>query len=184
MARYITNNKTKIVAVIVTCISLVLGTIGGVWAYLSAQTEPVTNTFVPAKVSCAVEESFQDGVKSNVTVRNTGNVDAYVRTVVVATFVSDDGKVLATAPKEGVDYTVTWGNAGWLKGSDGYWYYSSAIAPNQATPILIETASAITAPSGYRLNLQILATAVQADPQRAVTDAWGITPTDGKLIPQ
>lgn len=184
MANYVKKRIIKTAAIIAACACLVLGTVGGVWAYLSAQTEPVTNNFVPARVSCSVEETFREGIKSDVKIRNTGNVDAYVRAVVVATFVSDDGKVLATAPQEGVDYTVTWASVGWLKGSDGFWYYDYAIAPDAVTTNLIEKASAISVPDGYRLNLQIIATAVQSDPERAVTDAWGITPTGGKLIPQ
>lgn len=184
MAKHKISKKAKLVAIIAACLCLTFCAVGVVQAYLSSRTEPVTNTFVPAKVSCVVEETFQDGIKRNVKVRNTGNVDAYVRAVVVATFVSDDGKVLATAPKEGIDYTVTWGNAGWLKGSDGYWYYDFALAPDAITTNLIESASAISVPNGYRLNLQIIASAVQSDPVRAVIDAWGITPTDGKLIPQ
>ena len=175
------RNKIAILIAVV-CLSVALCSTG-VYAYLSAKTDPVTNEFVPAKVSCVVEETFQDGVKSNVTVRNTGNIDAYIRAAVVVNFVSDDGKFSVVTPKEGVDYTVTWGATGWRKGTDGYWYYANAVVPEALTAPLIETAAAVSAPTDFRLNIRIIAAAIQSAPDDAVQDAWGITPTNGELIP-
>ena len=175
------NMKTAVVVAL--CVVLTVCTVGGVWAYLTAKTNTLTNTFEPAKVTCSIEETFSNGIKKNVAVRNTGNVDAYIRAYAVATFQSGDGKVLATAPVEGVDYTVTWTNNGWNKGTDGFWYYSSAVAPNALTPNLIDTATVISTPDGYSLNIQIIATAIQSNPENAVFESWGITPTNGKLFP-
>ena len=177
------KTNRKLVGIAILCLCIVAGTIGSVAAYLTSRTEPATNEFVPAKVSCAVEEIFKDGVKNDVKIRNTGNVDAYIRVSVIANFVSDDGKILAADPQEGVDYIVTWNPYGWEKGTDGYWYHQKAVAPDGLTSMLIETAVAISAPDGYRLNLQILATAIQASPDSAVQEAWGITPINGELIP-
>ncbi len=44
-----------------------------------------TNTFVPAEVTCEVEESLFSGVKSDVCVKNTGNAAAYLRIRLVPT---------------------------------------------------------------------------------------------------
>lgn len=176
------QRNMKAVVLVAACLTLLLCSVGGVWAYLLSKTGTVTNTFVPAEVTCAVEETFQDGVKSDVKIRNTGNIDAYIRAMVVVTFVSEEGKVLAVSPKEGVDYTVTWSNGGWKQGADGFWYYADPVSPDQLTANLIETASAQSAPTGYRLNIQIIATAIQSDPADAVQNAWGVTPTNGKLI--
>jgi hypothetical protein len=162
---------------------LIAGAVGGVYAYLSTETEKLSNEFVPAKVTCAVVETFQDGEKSDVKVQNTGNIDAYIRGTVVATFVSEDGKVLAAAPKEGVDYTVTWGAAGWIKGADGYWYHAEAVAPGETTAPLIDHASGVAAPAGYRLHIQILAAAFQAAPDTAVQEAWNVTVVNGEIVP-
>ena len=175
------NKKTAVI--IALCLVLVFSAATGVLAYLVSKPDPLPNSFVPARVTCAVEEQVSAGVYRNATVRNTGNVDAYIRAAVIATFQSADGKVLATAPVEGTDYTVTWGGNGWQKGSDGYWYYANAVNPDGLTSNLIEVATQAAAPDGYELKLQIVATAIQSDPERAVEDAWGITPTNGKLIP-
>ena len=156
---------------------------GGVVAYLSSRTEPVINEFVPAKVSCEVEETFESGVKSEVAIRNTGNIDAYIRACVVVNFISADGKILATAPQENTDYMILWNSHGWIKGADGYWYHQKAVAPDNTTTVLIESASVISAPEGYRLDIQIVASAIQSEPHSAVQEAWGITPVNGELIP-
>ena len=174
----------NIVLIALICLVLIAGSVGGAYAYLKANTDVLSNEFVPAKVTCSVEEEFQDGIKSNVKVRNTGNADAYIRATVVATYVAEDGKILATAPVEGVDYVITWGTEGWVKGTDGYWYHTKPVAPEAVTASLIESAEAVTAPEDYRLHLQILASGVQSAPDAAVQEAWGVTVTDGQLVLQ
>ena len=181
-AGHFKKNKTALL-IAALCLCIVAGAAGGVYAYITAQTGPLSNEFSPAKVSCAVEESFEDGIKENVQIRNTGNVDAYIRAVVVVTFVSQDGKVLSATPKEGTDYTVAWGPSGWLKGTDGFWYHKSAVAPDALTAPLILTAAAVSVPEGYRLNIRVVATAVQAAPENSVKDAWGINVSNGELVP-
>lgn len=177
------SGKRKKIAMLIAVVGLSIALCAtGVYAYLSAKTDPVTNEFVPAKVSCVVKETFQDGVKSNVTVQNTGNIDAYIRAAVVVSFVSDDGSVLATAPKEDADYIISWGSAGWEKGADGYWYYKKPVVPEETTPMLIDTAVGISAPSGYRLHIQIVASAVQSAPDTAVQEAWGVSVINGEIV--
>ncbi|MBP3301352.1 MAG: hypothetical protein J6M34_07620 [Clostridia bacterium] len=177
------KQRIKITAVIGVFLCLAFCVAGGVFAYLISKTGTLTNRFIPAAVTCSVEENFENGIKSNVKVRNTGNVDAYVRVAVVATFQTEGGQILSTAPTEGVDYTVTWAANGWSKGADGFWYYCSSVAPDQLTETLIETATVLSAPDGARLNLQIIASALQANPTSAVESAWGITPVNGELFP-
>lgn len=173
----------RVVTVVVLCLCITLCAVGGVLAYLSDITDPLENTFVPTKVTCSVEETFENGLKSNVKVRNTGDVNAYIRATVIATYVSDDGKVHSKAPIEGVDYIINWSGKKWLLGSDGFWYYSDAVAPSALTDNLIETAKEGVVFEGYSLNLQIIATAIQSDPDAAVQSAWGITPVNGTIKP-
>ena len=97
--------------------------------------------------------------------------------------VSEDGKVLATAPKESVDYFIQWGDDGWIKGQDGYWYHTKPVKPEETTVLLIESAYELSVPDGYRLHLQILATGVQSDPAIAVQEAWGVSVNNGELLP-
>ena len=184
MRRRTRKKKVNVAVIAVLFLCIIAGTVGGAYAYLTAKTDPISNEFIPAKVSCLVEEDFAEGVKSNVKVRNTGNIDAYIRAVVVATFVSEDGKVLATAPKESVDYFIQWGDDGWIKGQDGYWYHTKPVKPEETTVLLIESAqTTATAPTGYRLHIQIVASAVQSAPGNAVQEAWGVTVSNGVIIP-
>lgn len=176
-------NKKSITVIAFSAVIL-LSVVGGVWGYLASRPDPITNEFTPAFVTCEVQETFENGVKQDVAIRNTGNVNAFIRAAVVVTFQDADGKVLATAPKEGTDYTVTWAESGWMKGSDGFWYHKTAVKPGELTADLIETATALTAPDGFSLNIQIIATAIQSDPPQAVTDAWNVTHSGGVIIPQ
>lgn len=173
----------KLIAIVALCICIAAASVEGVYAFLTSRTNTLKNDFVPAIVTCEVEESFENGVKSNVKIRNTGNTSAYIRAAVVFTFESEEGNVLASTPVEGTDYAITWTSKGWNKASDGYWYFSDAVKAGGATSDLIETATALSAPEGYKLNIRILATAIQSEPEATVQEAWGITPTDGKLIP-
>ena len=154
----------------------------GTVAYITFITPGVTNEFTPVFVTCAVEEDFADGVKSNVCIRNTGNTTAFIRVAMVANWVNDEnGKVLAIAPKEGVDYIITWGDSGWQPSTDGFYYHSAAVAPDKTTLPLIKEARAVNAPEGYSLSLNILAHALQSDPERAVESTWGVN-VDGNHI--
>lgn len=179
-------NKVHILLIaLIALLSVVLvASIGGTVAYLNSRTAPQVNEFVPASVTCAVEEQFEDGMKQFVKVRNTGNIDAYIRATVVVTFVDENGKVSAVAPIEGTDYTVIWANGLWKQGSDGYWYYASPVASGEVTGDLIEMAQPVSVPEGFRLNIQIVATAIQAQPDEAVQGAWGVTVADGKINPR
>lgn len=175
------RRNLNIVIFAALCLCLVANAVGGVYAYLMAKTGPISNEFVPAIVSCSVEEDFTDGVKSNVKVRNTGNIDTYIRATVIVTFASEDGKILATAPVEGTDYTVDWAAEGWLKGADGYWYHTKPVKPNETTASLINTAQLVSAPDDYRLHMQILATGIQSAPDHVVQEAWGVTISNGEI---
>ena len=133
---------------------------------------------------CKIEETFADNVKKDVHIKNTGDVDAYIRATVIANWVSDDkaGKIHSSSPKEGVDYSVEWGTEGWKKFIDGFWYYENAVAPEDVTKNLIETSATITeAPEGYHLEIQILATAIQSTPVEVVEQEWGVTVEEGVL---
>ena len=81
-------NRKKTVLLLAMVVLILAGAVGGTLAYIVTSSGPVQNTFTPAHVTCAVEESdFVDGtstIKNNVTIRNTGNTSAYIRAAVVA----------------------------------------------------------------------------------------------------
>lgn len=182
MATLFKNRPIKGILVLAAALALLLTSVGGVHAWLMARTQQEENTFVPASVTCAVEESFDGSLKQDVCIRNTGNIDAYIRAVIVVTFVNDEGLVSAQAPVAGTDYSVDWGS-GWQQGADGFWYYPDAVAPSAVTANLIDKASALSAPDGFHLNISVIATAFQSVPASAVEEAWGVTVTGGKMAP-
>ena len=202
MKRYI-NKKSIIIASVML---LLLATVGTTLAYIFTETKPVENTFNPSKVSCAVVENNgtpvtgsvtnTGNIKENVQIKNTGDTDAYIRVAVVVNWMDEAGtKVWATKPVEGADgdYTITYnlGN-GWVKGSDGYWYYTKSVPPtegNNLTDILIEKATQNKeGPKGtdgtqYYLSIEIVASAIQSTPETVVEEQWGVTVENGVITP-
>lgn len=162
-------------------LAIVLGAfVGTTVAYLFTNTDALTNTFNPAKVTVDVPEDFDKNVKDNVKVKNTGDIEAYVRVAVVVTWQDDKGNVHPTAPVTGTDYTVTFPtNTGWVKHTDGFYYYTSAVASDKTTGILLTECKPVAgkAPEGYHLSVEILASAIQSEPASAVVEAWGVDPT-------
>ena len=97
----------KKIIIIISAAILVFAFAGGVTlAYLLAETPDVENSFVPVNVSCEVIETFTGTAKSNVSVKNTGDITAYVRATFVVMWMADDGSVYGVAPKAGTDYSI------------------------------------------------------------------------------
>ena len=161
--------------------------VGGTLAWLTAHTNAITNTFTVATPGVEIEEGFDKQTKSNVQVKNTGEVEAYIRVALVPTWEDENGNAVAE-PASLDDLSITWGNSGkWLKGTDGYWYYKEPVAPGGRTAVLLEKAT-VTTENGYHMNLQVMADSIQADPTRAVTAMWGtdkggaVTGVDGTML--
>lgn len=154
-------------------IVLLAGAVGGTWAFLVAQSEPVQNNFTYAHVRCTINEKFENGVKSDVAIQNTGDIPAYIRARIVVTWKDANGNVSSTVPVKDSDYTMTMGT-GWTKGTDDYWYYKTAVDAGEETPILITKCEKKgNAPKDYDLSVEILADAIQSEPANAVKEAWG-----------
>ena len=164
-------------------LALVLCIAGGATLeFLTVTTPSLTNVFQYGHVTCKVDETFQDNVKTDVSIRNTGDTEAYIRVKLVFTWKDKDGNVSAQPVKTG-DYTLDLKEDGWFE-KDGYYYAKAPVAPKENTPVLIEkcTEVAANAPDGYTLSLEILADAIQSTPTRAVEQAWDVTvDTDGLL---
>lgn len=181
------NIRLNRTAVLIMAVLLLLGAaVGSTVAFLTTKTDPVTNTFTYAKVSCEVTESFTNNKKDNVQVKNTGTTDAYIRATYVINWLDQDGNIAASDPA-GYSYNVTEnpGNS-WKKGSDGYFYYTSPVAPGDSTQGSLLTCT-VTYPKNpeYTLSVEILAEAIQSVPEDAVKAAWGASfsiGADGSLI--
>ncbi len=169
--------------ILTSCLLAAVVAVGVTVAYIIKNTDSVKNQFVPASVTCEVEEEFQNGLKTDVVIRNTGNVPAFIRATVVVNWISGERKVHSASPVQDTDYTVRFADTGWVQGQDGFWYYTQAVAPNDVTAELIKSASVIgNAPEGYTLGINVIATAIQSEPENAVKEAWSVTAVDGKLM--
>lgn len=171
--------------VLLVCMALIVTSlVGGTLAYLLTQTDPLVNTFEPGKVPVTIPEEFNGETKSNVTVKNTGNVEAYIRAKVVVTW-KDGDAIAPTVPVPGaegstedyyIEYNVNDGSK-WVLHTDGYYYYTVPVSAGGETDVLINKCYQLQ-PSDYQLCVDILAESIQADGvdgigMHPVTLAWG-----------
>lgn len=173
------KKRTKGIIFIAAVMALLLAGVGMTVAYLMDATEEVVNTFTPSTVTSEVDEDFDDEntVKKDVKIQNTGDIDAYIRAAVVITWQDKDGNVYPQTPVAGTDYSITWSKTGWVDGNDGYYYYSKKVGADAKTGVLISECQPLKAApaEGYTLHVEILGSAIQAEPDEAVKSAWGVT---------
>lgn len=168
---------------VAVAIVLLLGVaIGGTIAWLSTKTTPVTNTFTPAKVTCDITENFNEntGVKTKVNVTNTGNIAVYIRVKLVTYRTNDAGQHIGGTAELP---TFTPGK-NWVE-KDGYYYYTLPVEPN-AQPKTNLTDSMTLAgfyedADGGKQALDVMAEAIQSEPEKAVGEAWGVCISQGSV---
>ena len=170
-------------AMMVLSIVLLLAlAVGGTLAWLSTKTTPVTNTFTPAEVNCKVEEDFDEntGVKTNVNVTNTGNIAVYIRVKLVTYRTNDSGQHIGgTAQLPKFNLGENWVEYG------GYYYYTLPVAPgkepaaNLADRMTLE--KSYKDADGGKQALDVMAEAIQSEPEKAVGEAWGVQIAPGKV---
>lgn len=163
-------------AALVALVLILCVTIGGTIAWITAQTPAVTNRFEPAKVTSWVDETFDGSKKENVAIENRGDIPAYIRAKVVYNWADSNGNVYAQ-PVTSADYTIVQGSAKWEL-IDGYYYYKEAVGVGSKTENLIKsiTPDEDAAPEGYKLQVTILAEAIQSTPADAIKEAWKVNP--------
>ena len=96
-----------------------------------------------------------------------------------------DQTVSASVPEKGVDYTISYfeGN-GWIDGGDGYWYDQEPVAPGAVTNGLIKSCTqrpGAAVPEGCHLSVEILASAIQASPEKVVSTEWNVELFGGEI---
>ena len=152
-------NKKQL-GLLISIILIATVTVGGTLAWLIDHTDAVTNTFEPTEVTCVIDETMnmKANEKTDVKVTNTGDVDAYIRAKVVVTWQNNDGEVLSVLPKAGEDYEIIYTASDWdTAASDGYFYYTKAVHPDDDTSQLIQSCKPLKkAPSeGYSLHVEL-----------------------------
>ena len=169
---------------------LACAAISGSLAWLTSTPEQVVNSFTPGVVTIQVDEKFDSTTKSDVSIKNTGNVPAYIRVALVPAWVDDEGNIAAkpASLKLNDDCNIAWGKDGsgyeadWFIGSDGFYYCKTVIEPGASTPILIKSCTVKGEEHEYDFELQVIASAVQSLPTSTVEKVWPVVvSTDGTL---
>lgn len=177
-----TVSKKRKVILAASLLLTVCLTVGITVAWLRADTASRQNTFTLAKVSCEVEETFDGTVKEDVSIRNTGTADAYIRAAIVVTWMKDgddsNQTVSSVVPQLDKDYTIQFTkNSGWIQLEDGYWYYTKSVPVGGSTAELIDSCTLLDgaeAPEGYRLAVEIIASAIQSSPAKVAEENWRV----------
>ncbi len=177
------KGRGRLAMMVLSVVLLLALAVGGTIAWLSTKTTSVTNTFTPAKVTCDVTENFDEntGVKTNVNVTNTGNIAVYIRVKLVTYRTNDTGQHIggtAVLPtfKLGAD---------WVKHGKYYYYYTLPVEPN-AQP-QTNLADSMTLEKSYKdadggkQALDVMAEAIQSEPEKAVGEAWGVRISQGSV---
>jgi len=171
-ARHRARRKTpgKLVTAVVALALVFAATLSGTLAYLYTKSDTVQNSFVEGYADYFVVENFDGLEKSGVKVQNTGNVPAYIRVKLLPGWYDGEGKnIVAKTAWEPV-FTP---EAGWVKGNDGFWYYTSPVEPKQYTSVLISSITlGVDSVTLYKQSLEIIASCIQSVPDDAVLDAW------------
>lgn len=165
----------KVIVLAIAVVLLLSATVTGTLMYLVSKTTAVTNTFEPATVTCEVQENFEGKVKKDVTVKNTSNIDAYLRVKLVTYRVNADGERIggtAAIP------SFTPGE-GWFE-KDGFYYYNKPVAPNKTPAANLIGNDGITLvkytdADGGRQVIEVIAEAIQSVPTSVVADNWNVT---------
>ena len=185
------SKRKRIIALLVGVI-LLAGT-AGTLAWLSV-TGVLVNQFGIGSVTPSVQEKLDGNVKSNVKAENTGTAPAYIRTAVDIYWQDGNGARLWEEPQADKDYKIAWSDSlrdasgakqdsMWLKAGDGFYYWTSPVAPNTETDVLIASVTELKATEGRNLVVDVSTQAVQSVPDNAVREAWSCAVQDGVLIP-
>ena len=164
------GGRKKPLTLFVALVLLLTLAVGGSLAWL-VSNDDVTNTMEPGKVPIEIVEQIEGTTKTSITIKNTGNIDAYIRVAVVANAVDENGNVtVGTAP------TLNLGE-NWQPLSDGYYYYKGIVAPKAST-------TSLGSINFTNAEVNILAESIQVlggvtGDGKASFDAWGHTFANG-----
>ena len=176
-------------------------------SYMLRRSPTMVNQFDPANVSCKVVEDFykERREKTSIAVKNTGNVEAYIRLKIITYWEDSKGTVVARA-SEKIDFAL---GADWIadtnKDTSGNlinpntYYYVKPVKPKDNTgellgvvdgekekivlkvvtkDVVINQATGETITYTYYQVVEIMAEAIQSVPDKAVEDSWKVVVDD------
>lgn len=176
------RRRGRATAMLLATVMLFALAVGGTIAWLTAKDTPITNTFTPSKVTCEVTEDFNGSVKKDVNVKNTGDIDAFIRVKLVTYRTNADGQHIGGT----AEIPAFTPGEGWVKYGD-YYYYTLPVAPGkQPAKALISsitlTGSYSDADGGMQA-IDVMAEAIQSVPADAVRQAWGVSIAPNSVTP-
>lgn len=179
-ARRKAHHTGRLTAMVIATALLLALAISGTVAWLTTKDAPITNTFNPSKVACEVTESFNGTVKSSVNVKNTGDIDAYIRVKLVTYRTNKQGQHIG-GTAELPSFTL---GENWVKYGD-YYYYTLPVAAGQKPAANLTDTMTLTAEytdaDGGKQAIDVMAEAIQSVPAKAVGEAWGVTISEGSV---
>ena len=183
------KRKYLMTALLVLC---VIAAVGGTVAFMFKKAQK-KNTFQVAQVNCEVHEKMdrkehkdagdtKGNTKSDICVKNTGNIDEFVRIRLVSYYVDNNGNIAGRASSNYPDLKL---KDGWIAGENYTYYYKEPVKANASTnilcePIKLETKTLVNGTEVKQV-IEVFAEAIQANPEKAAKEAWGVTVTDGKI---
>ena len=166
------SKTIKTIILIVLAVSLI--SCGTVLALMLRRSQTEENSFVPAIVSCEVTETVVNNEKTSIKVKNTGNIEAYLRVCFVTYWVNAEGGIV---PKPSKDISNLPCTEKWKAGSDDIYYYIEPVAPGAEVEFLDleKTIELAVDENGNKQVLEVFAEAIQSLPDTAVTESWKVT---------
>ena len=175
--------KRKILKIVILILSIILLLLcGTAFALMYRQTQPLNNQLEAAFVACDVEEDFNGETKTSIAIKNTGNIDAYLRVRLVSYWVDADGNIVAK-PSAMPEINMA---AGWIKGANNTYYHTKPVSPAAYTGSLLSSPINLEKDeNGYLQVIEVFAEAIQSEPRNAVTGSWGVTvDSNGNIVSQ
>lgn len=183
----------KLLFLLLTAFLLANATV--VYAYTMQHTQDLVNTFLPAYVDSEVVEKFDGEEKSEIKIKNTSNVEAYLRMKIITYWQDSKGNIVAIPPKT---LTIVHDPDHWFL-QDGYYYYKHPVPAGDVTfydlldgntTISLETYTPDNDDENddendgednddvtytYYPVVEIVSEAFQSKPAHAVQSNWGVT---------
>ena len=193
MGNKINSNKLITILAVIVVLVVAVTSISAVVAYMIKRSDEVKNTFVPAKIDYNVVENFDGEIKTSVKVQSTSNVDTYIRVKVITYWKDSKGNIVGrTSPTVG--FTAN-NNGAWKYNTDDWlydatnqtFYYKTTLAPHATTDDILNLTGAFggielesvtegdTVKFTYHPVVTFIVEGVQANPNNAVTESWGVT---------
>ena len=160
------GGSKKPLTLFVALVLLLTLAVGGSLAWL-VSNDDVTNSMEPGQVPITINETVSNNVKSDVTVTNNGNIQAFIRVAIIANAVDKNGDIIV-----GPAPTYTVDSRKWTQIGD-YYYYNGIVEPSGTTAPLFTGDVNFT--DG---EINILAESIQvlggvSGDGKASFDAWG-----------